>query len=168
MKSAAFILLGLVATTAAAQSLGEIAEQEKARRAALKTQSVQPSGKTVRVYTQNDIKTAMAADDTGIVEGEATKDSAVATAPRSVPAATAAPDPQEAQKQAWRTKSDAVRIELAAAERDVKAMEALGPGLTIEPNGLIQARARLTSARQRLDQLEDDARRQGIPPGWMR
>ena len=170
MKAAAFILLGLATAggqTASAQSLGEVAQKEKAKRE-LKTQSVQRSTKTVRVYTQNDIKEAVPAYDTGEVEGESAKDAAVATDAGTITVGTAAPDPQETLKQQWRTKADAIRTELAVAEADLRAMEALAPGFTIEPDGLLQARARAASVKQRLAQLEEDARRQGVPPGWMR
>jgi hypothetical protein len=166
MKAAAFILLGLVVTgggqVASAQSLGELAEKEKERR---KAQSVERSGQTVKVYGQNDVKTAMAPDDTGLVEGDSGKRTAVATTASQTPGV----DPQEAQKQQWRTRADALRNDLAAAEKDVRAWEVLGPGLTGPiPDQLVRARARLASVKQRLDQLEEEARRSGVPPGWVR
>jgi hypothetical protein len=166
MKAAAFILLGLVVNArgqvASAQSLGELAEKEKERR---KAQSVERSGQTVKVYGQNDVKTAIAADDTGVVEGDSDKRTAVAKTASQTPGV----DPQEAQMQQWRTRADALRNELAAAEKDVRAWEVLAPGLTAPiPDQLVRARARLALVKQRVDDLEDEARRSGVPPAWVR
>ena len=160
MKGAAFILLvvfGSVGPTASAQSLGEIAQKEKERR-----QSVQRTT-PVKVYGQNDVKTVTTTDDTSVVEGGLGKESAVARVETP-----AAPDPQAAEQPVWRSKADAIRAEIDAADRNVKAMEALGTGYAIPPDGLVQARNRLAAAKLRMDQLEDDARRRGIPPGWVR
>jgi hypothetical protein len=167
MKAAAFILLVMLGSggqMASAQSLGEIAEKEKERRAALKTQSVERST-PVRVYGQNDVKTAMTSDDTGVVEGQSGKSSAAAASVAN----PAAPDTQAAEQQLWRSKADAIRAEIAAADKDVRAMEALGPGLTVPlPDALVQARGRLATAKQQLDALEERARQSGVPPGWVR
>jgi hypothetical protein len=167
MKATAFMIAVLVGASggavSSAQSLGELAQKEKERRAALKTQSVQRTSGPVRVYGQNDVKTVMA-EEAEPVEGEAAKTAAVAATTPQAPAA----DPQEAQRQSWRSRGDAIRADIANADKDVKAMEALGPGLTVPPDALIQARARLASAKQQLDQLEDEARRMGVPPGWVR
>jgi hypothetical protein len=166
MKAAAFILLGLVTTAggqlAWAQSLGELAAKEKERR---KAQAVERSGQAVKVYGQNDVRTAMVADDTGLVERDSGKRAAIATTASQTPGV----DPQEAQKQQWRTRADALRSDLAAAEKDARAWETLGPGLTGPmPDQGVRAKARLASVKQRLDEFEEEARRSGVPPGWVR
>src|SRR5262249_58759724 len=103
MKAAAFILLGLVMTAgsqvASAQSLGELAAKEKERR---KAQSVERSGQTIKVYGQNDVKSGILPDDTGVVEDDAGKQAAVARTAGQTPGV----DPQEAQKPQWRTPAD--------------------------------------------------------------
>ena len=162
MKAAALILLGLVVTAgnqvASAQSLGELAAKEKERR---KAQSVERSGQTVKVYGQNDVKSGIVADDTGVVEGDSGKRTALATTPGA--------DPQEAQKQQWRTRADALRADLATAEKDARAWDVLGPGLTgPTPDQGVRAKARLATVKQRLDAFEEEARVAGVPPGWVR
>jgi len=166
MKAAAFILLGLVATAgsqmASAQSLGELAAKEKERR---KVQSVERAGQTVKAYGQNDIKAAIATDDTAMAEGDSTKRATLATTASATPGA----DPQEAQKQQWRTRADALRADLADAEKDARAWDVLGPGLTgPTPDQGVRARARLATVKQRLDAFEEEARVAGVPPGWVR
>jgi hypothetical protein len=166
MKAAALILLGLVVTAgnqvASAQSLGELAAKEKERR---KAQSVERAGQTVKVYGQNDVRAAMVADDAAVFEGESGKRTTLATTASPTPGA----DPQEAQKQQWRTRADALRSELAAAEKDARAWDVLGPGLTgPTPDQGVRARARLATVKQRLDALEEEARLAGVPPGWVR
>jgi len=166
MKAAAFILLGVVVTAraqvASAQSLGELAEKEKERR---KAQSVERPGHTIKVYGQNDVRSAMTVDDTGAVEGDSDKQTAIAKTASQTPAV----DPQEAQKEQWRTRADGLRGDLAAAEKDVRAWELLGAGLTAPiPDQLVRARARLAVVKQRVDNLEEEARRAGVPPAWVR
>jgi hypothetical protein len=166
MKAPAFILLGLVVTSASqvasAQSLGELAAKEKERR---KTQSVERSGQPIKVYGQNDVKAAILVDETGVAEDGAGKVAAVARAASQTPGV----DPQEAQKQQWRTRADALRADLAAAEKDARAWDVLGPGLTgPTPDQGVRAKARLTTVKQRLDEFEEEARLAGVPPGWVR
>jgi hypothetical protein len=166
MKAAALILLGLVVIAgrqvASAQSLGELAEKEKERR---KAQSVERSGQTVKVYGQNDLKPALPVEDTVAVEGDSDKRAAIAKTASQTPAV----DPQEAQKQEWRTRADTLRTDVATAEKDVRAWELLGAGLTTPiPDQLVRARARLAVVKQRVDELEDEARRAGVPAAWVR
>lgn len=166
MKAAAFILLGLVMTAgsqvASAQSLGELAAKEKERR---KAESVERSGRTVKVYGQNDVKSTIVADDTGVVEDDSGKRTAVARTASQTPGV----DPQEAQREQWRTRADALRADLAAAEKDARAWDVLGPGLTGPmPDQGVRAKARLAAVKQRLNDLEEEARLAGVPPGWVR
>jgi hypothetical protein len=172
MKKVALILLAGVGTafgqTASEPSLGEVARIEKERRA-LKAQAVQRTGKTITVksYTQDDIKTAMSYEEPEVAEPGKETASASSSEATPDPAAEAAAK-QEAEKQQWRAKADAIRSELAAAEREQRALETDMAGQTIPPNALLYARDRVTAAKQRLAQLEEDARRVGVPPGWVR
>jgi hypothetical protein len=171
MKAVALILLAGVGSafgqTASEPSLGEVARTEKEKRA-LKTQTVQRTGKTVAVkaYTQDDIKT-VSLDETEPEEPASATATAEASAAAPDPAAEAAAR-QETERQLWRGKADQIRTELAAAEREQSALDILAAGQTIPPNALVIARDRVSAARLRLAQLEEDARRMGVPPGWVR
>lgn len=171
MKAVALILLAGVGTafgqTASEPSLGEVARKEQEKRA-LKTQAVQRTGKTVAVktYTQDDIKTAMSYDEPEVAEPGKETAIAASTAPTPDPAAEEAGG-QEAERQQWWGRAEGIRSELAAAEKEQSALETLASGQT-PPNALLYARERVAAAKQRLVQLQEDARRVGVPPGWLR
>ncbi len=87
-----------------------------------------------------------------------------------------------AQERDWRGRGAAARAQIAAAEREVREADQSG-GQAVSQHGgdqgqadararaagrLATARARLAAAKRNLELLEESARRQGIPPGWLR
>ena len=115
-------------------------------------------------------------------------------APPPAPSGPPTPDPElaiRAQLEAsWRGRARAQREAVARAEARVKELEARVDGLRndMSPTGLLdpsrqqtreadtararaeleEARRQLALARQGSEDLEDQARRQRVPPGWLR
>jgi hypothetical protein len=93
-----------------------------------------------------------------------------------------------AQERSWRSRAKAAQAAVTAAERELKNAESqrglLGPGPLPATSGqdplvwaqkanesdarLTRARAGLEAAKKNLEQFEEEARRAGIPPGWIR
>jgi hypothetical protein len=118
----------------------------------------------------------------------------VTTLPKSAELPTPSPDAapsQAAQQEAeWRGRANALRDAIAAAEKSIPEIEdhiaALrndrNPTNLMDPNReqnrqaeianaqaqLEGVRAGLERSRQALADLEEEARRKGIPPGWLR
>lgn len=165
----AAILLASFGGAALAQSLAEVAEQEKRKRS---------KGPT-RVYTNEDLlKGASPAD----------KDKP-SPSPAAVPSPETGPD-SPGNGVAWRARAEAARAAVRGSETHVKQIEERIAMLNadVAPTGFgdpfrlqtleaqkAQARAELDKAKEALskaqkalEDLEDEARRQGIPPGWLR
>lgn len=177
MKRAAracwIVLAAAVALPAASQSLGEAARREKERRAQVK--------KPAKVVTEADLK-----------PGEPTEEPAESLPPVD----TTSPDavasrggsPQEAT---WRQKARQAHEAVSQAEQRVKDAEARLEALRLDMDptkgaldasrlqrleaerqaaqqDVEQARAQLQQAKQALETLEEEARRNSIPPGWLR
>jgi hypothetical protein len=75
----------------------------------------------------------------------------------------------------WRSRAAAAREELAKAEAAVAALQTEGGTIGNSMYERARRRAatdiaekRVARARQRLGALEDEARRAGVPPGWLR
>jgi hypothetical protein len=101
--------------------------------------------------------------------------------PPARPEPTPAVSALEAAEQQWRSRADAARADLAAAEAEVARVEASmgGPGIgvaasdqqaeQIRLNRTASARNRVESARARLNGLAEECRRSaGCAPGWVR
>ena len=100
------------------------------------------------------------------------------------------PDDSDARASAekdWRARAEAARSALAAAEKELHTAEEYNGtprGAYLEKGQIkivdverlnregeerkTRARASLEKAKQSLEQLEESARRQGVPPGWLR
>ena len=155
----------VVPATAAAQSLGEVAERTTKER----------KGKGGKVYTN---------DDLGAEHG--------APQPSVAATATEAPKPAPTMDpaQRWRRDAKARRDAITRAEGKVAAAQArvesllvdLNPTNVMDPNrlqtleadrakaaaDLEAAKDELAKARQALEDLEEEARKSGVPPGWLR
>jgi len=90
-----------------------------------------------------------------------------------------------AQERSWRSRAKAAQAAVAAAEGEVKSAESqrglLGPGpqtyqgqnewarsANAADARLARARTALETAKKNLEKFEEEARRAGIPPGWIR
>lgn len=95
------------------------------------------------------------------------------------------------QERSWRSRAESARAVIVSAEKELAAAEQAKSGLGIQPDGrdkvnpgleqnkwrsgvqdagqrVKRAQSMLDSAKRNLDRLEEDARRQGVPPGWLR
>jgi hypothetical protein len=170
----------LAGVTAAAQSLGELARQEEARRKAIASPG--------KVYTNDSLK----------------RDTSKPVAPPAAPAQGAAPaaadsspEPpaQEAKKDEprrdetyWRKRMEGARLALSRAQIFAEALQSRINGLSTDfaarddpaQRAVIaqereKALAELDRVKQEIQQLtkgitdiQDEARRASVPPGWLR
>lgn len=182
------LILPLLESTALGQSLGEAAAREKDKRA-------KRGATATRSYTGDDLKTApkpgsetdsasagtapilMSGD--GTEEGSSTSEDAEGGASSS-----------DSDERAWRQRMKEHRDAIAAAEQAIRASEERlarlmsdrDPVGLMDPNrlqtiesqkneamqALESAQRDLAGARQALQNLEEEARRNNIPPGWLR
>ena len=173
-----FIPLTLLTTAVAwplvAQSLGEVAARTNKER----------KGAPAKVYTNDDLEAGRSAP-----EGQGTVSTpgpahAAPSGQAPVPAPTM--DPAERWRRDAKQRRDAVtraetkaaaiqaRIDALMLDRDPvnvadpNRMQTLEAARVKALQDLETAKAELSQARQALEDLEEDARKQGIPPGWLR
>ncbi len=190
MKRLCFLLVALfvVASTAAAQSLADVAKQEEARRKAIKTPS--------KVYTDKDLKKTAPPPQAAAPAGQ--PQAPAGEAPAAEPPAQVAAQPpakeaagqQEPEKDEtwWRNRITEARNRLARTKLLHDAMQTRINSLTndwaardnpIERQQLAQDRANALGELQRLKDeidaqtkaiadIEEEARQAGVPPGWLR
>jgi hypothetical protein len=167
-----------------AQSLGDVAKREEEK----KKKSGKPPA-TAKVYTDEDLKKAHDADSSAVnflPENEGLQ------ASRSSPADSSSGGSEGGGRgeKYWRKQAAERRDVFQEAEKRVKNLEArlaalrydTSPTNTQDPNRLQnrdrelvqleqeleEARRELERARQARDNLEDEARRAGALPGWVR
>lgn len=175
--------IGLAALAAHAQSLGDLARREAERRKAVKVPA--------KVYTNENILPALPVTpppDEAAAPGAAAASTPAVQAERPPTPAERPPDDPRKTESYWRERITAARQQ---RDRNIVYMEALQSRI----NGLWAdftarddpaQRAVIAAERQRaLDELErlkqeqanlekqildieDDARRSGVPPGWIR
>jgi hypothetical protein len=179
-----WVALGLGLLLAAApvrgQSLAEVARKEQERRKQIKTPS--------RVYTNEDLKGARAPLTTGAATAEA-KPAAAPSEGGAAPAAQppAASDPKK-DEQAWRERIAKAREELERQELFLQALQSRATGLYAEftarddpaqrllierdrqrvLNEMERVKADIERLRKAVADIEEEARRAGVPPGWLR
>ena len=162
------LLLAAAAAPAIPQSLGEVAERTNKQR----------KGTPAKVYTNDDLSEAHSAPEQKVAAAAAAAPVAPAPAPTMDPA------------QRWRRDAKARRDAIARAEAKVAAVQARLDALLIDrdptnvmdPNRLQTleaerakatqeletAKGELAKAQQDLESLEEEARKSGVPPGWLR
>ncbi len=186
------IFLGVVADTAVAQSLADVARQEAARR-----QQGSTGVPTTRVLTNADLPAAAVVAPAGATTApadgqppeavaEATPSEGIAAeGPRdgSAPAADTVPADEQA---VWRARAGRVNAALAAAQVQLRQLRALSDRLSLEAqasNTAIAARAQAERVvlRDQIAQAEDktaearaeyailvhDSRTAAVPPAWI-
>lgn len=182
-----FVLVSCAAATAAAQSLVEVARQERLRREALARQAG-PDAAPTRVYTDADLvysgRLTMRVDDQARDAGA--EPGAAATEP-----ATPAAPPETAgagDEERWRNRMAEARQALEQAERraaelqtrvnrlwaDFTARDDPAQRAAIEQDRaaaldeLEETEAEADELARAIIDLRDEARRAGVPPGWLR
>ena len=182
-KSSARVLFGValaavMAATASAQSLGEMAKKEADRRKAIKS-----SGK---VLTGDSIRSVPAPSPATVPPPAPAAGGAGAGA-----AATEKPKPEvdrKAQELAWRQRIQGARDSLQRSQMFAEALQSRINGLTADftarddpaqravvANDRQKALAELDRVKNDIVQqtkaiadIQEEARRAGVPPGWLR
>ena len=176
------------------KSLGEVAREKKAASPAAKTPSPSPEPSPGRVFTNEDLPAQPSPPAIASPGPAGTGRGTVTTLPKSaeVPAPPASSGSSDAAQReaAWRGRASALRDAITAAEKSIPEIEDRIAGLRndrnptnlMDPNReqnrqaeiakaqaeLESMRAGLERSRQALADLEEEARRKGIPPGWLR
>jgi hypothetical protein len=180
-----FAVALLVAVPASAQSLGELAKREQARKKAT------PAAK--KTYTNDDLKQLPPPSGT---PGKATDDATKSADAKPADAKSSDPQKVDEKKPAEPAKDEAYwRARITAAREDIRRNEAFKEALQSRINGLTAdfsarddpyQRAKIADDRQKalaemarvsddiekmkkaISDIEDEARRAGVPPGWLR
>jgi hypothetical protein len=177
------VLTVVMATSAAAQSLGEIARKEEARR-----KSVKEAGK---VYTNDSVRgaeSAAAPVPVTLSTPEATPPSPSGTQQEPNAKPTTKPDEPKKDEAYWRGRMTEVRDGLARAQTLQEALQSRINALNADfvnrddpvqrskvASDRQKALAELERVKQEIQQLQkaitdsqEEARRAGVPPGWVR
>lgn len=196
-RGALFWMLLCLALAAGAAEARQGQEQEEKEKPAERTEQAretdassseakgapEPKAKP-RVYTNEDLKTA--GEGGGIVTSPV-----IEGLPRPAPRRSGAAGGDEPSEAEWRSRANAARDRIGKAEARVEALEqriaevrqdrdpqagVLSPyreqerqaRLTEAREDLEEAEAELDAARKALEDLRREARRAGVPPGWLR
>jgi hypothetical protein len=173
-------ILVLLPAMVFAQSLGEVAEKEKKRR-----EQNAKSGTKAPVITEEELK-----NNKGQLANDPNDPSAIANQassgrPASGGSSAPATAPTGRDEQAWRSRAAQARARLAQATKTYETLNSqyLAPGESFVSRKtgqtivrdkeqlqqmVAQAKAQMVAAQKALDDLEESARRQNIPPGWLR
>ena len=183
-----WLAVALVASSAAAQSLAEVARKEQERRKAVKE-----AGK---VYTNDNVKPSPAPPP---VPAAAEKKDAPATTAEKKGAEQKTPEQQKAEdaktdsgevrdEKYWRERITAVRTQLERSNIFLEALQSRVNALTNDftarddpaQRALIgedrqralaemeRVRLDIQSLKKQIEGIEEEARRSNVPPGWLR
>jgi hypothetical protein len=172
-------LAGAIAATAGAQSLGELAKQEEARRKAIKAPGKVLTNDTIRSIPVPSPGSVSAAASTPSKD----KDSDASADKKAKPEG----DPK-AKEDAWRKRMQGARDGLQRAEVFAEALQSRINGLSADFTARDDPAQRAAVADQRqkalaeLDRvkneivqqtkaiadIQDEARKASVPPGWLR
>jgi hypothetical protein len=170
-------LAAMIAATAAAQSLGDVAKQEEARRKAVKTPGKVLTNDTIRSIPVPSAGAVPASASTPTKESDASADKK--------------PKPEDdpkAKEAAWRKRMQGARDALRRAEVFAEALQSRINGLTADftarddpaqraavANERQKALAELDRVKNEIVQqtkaiadIQDEARKASVPPGWLR
>jgi hypothetical protein len=175
------VLATALAAPAAAQSLGDLAKQEEARRKAIK--------KPGKVLTVDSLRAGAPPSTSAPAPPSSPEPASTAgkagDAPKDKPKPEADPKAQEAS---WRTKMQGARDALQRSQVFAEALQSRINGLTTDVTSRDDPaqRAAVATDRQKalaelnrvkddiarqtkaIADIQDEARRGGIPPGWVR
>jgi len=176
-----------------ARSLGEVARDKKTASPAAKT-SPSPEPSPGRVFTNEDLPVQPSPPAIASPGPAGAGRGTVTTLPKTAALPTPSPDAAAAeaaqQEILWRGRADNLRFTIAATEKNIAELEDKiaairndrSPTNLMDPNReqtrqaemakaqaqLESAQSALAAARQAQSDLEEEARRKGIPPGWLR
>jgi hypothetical protein len=180
-----------------AKSLAEVAREKRAASPAAKTASPSPEPSPGHVFTNEDLPaqpSPPAIPSPGTGRGTVTKLPPTAAVPATPPPASNSSDLAASRSAAeeesgWRGRAKGLRDAVSSGEKTVMDLEGRiaelrndrSPTNLMDPNreqtrqaeitkaqaALESAKAALEISRQGLADLEEEARRKGIPPGWL-
>ncbi|MGH9321297.1 MAG: hypothetical protein ACRD3V_15605 [Vicinamibacteria bacterium] len=160
------VVLSLGSAVASAQSLAEVAKKEKERRTTNK-------GDSKRVITDRELTSSFP----GLPTSSTTGSSRESTEEAEAGAGEGAAEPQDETKTQdyWQNRVKTSKDKIAKIEQQLQS-ENWGDGqrVGVDPRGMNnlsgrqQAEQQLTAARAELDAVRTEARRAGVPPGWVR
>ena len=176
----------LSAATPSGQTLGEVAKKEAERRKA------QPEGG--KVYTNKDLPASAQKPATPAPSAEAPAqtpaDPVAAATAQKADEAKAADQPQGEQKDQayWKGRMAAAREELRRSEMFAEALQtrvnslnrdfnsrdnpaqrsAIGADRTEALNELTRVKQEVERGKKQIADIEEEARKAGVPPGWVR
>jgi DNA repair exonuclease SbcCD ATPase subunit len=176
-----------------AQSLGEVAKREEEKQEKKKKKSGKPPA-TVKVYTDEDLKKAREAESGAVTvlpeNGNLEAAAAASSDDDEVVSGEGGPVRRKGKEAYWRNRATQVREAAQEADNKVKELEAriaalrndMSPTNVMDPNrlqsrdrelraamdSLDATRSAAETARKALADLEEEARRAGVPPGWVR
>lgn len=181
------VVLGLMAGSASAQTLADLAKKEQERR--------KDAAPATKVITNKDLKPAAkpetapaAADAAGAAEAKEGDAKDPAAADKGAQDKKEAAGNPATDEESWRKRAAAVREELRRNEMFAQALRTRINSLTrdyqsrddfAQRNKLAEERADAVNelarveqdierAKKASDDLEDEARKAGVPPGWLR
>jgi hypothetical protein len=194
MNRVAFLMLLLGAPVLAqAQSLGEVAKREQEKQEKKKKSGKPPA--TVKVYTDDDLKKARETESGALTvlpeNGNLEAASAASSGDDEVVSGEGRPvGGRKRNEEYWRNRATQLREAAQEADNKVKELEAriaalrndMSPTNVQDPNrlqsrdrelreamdSLDATRSAAETARKTLADLEEEARRAGVPPGWVR
>lgn len=170
-----------VSTSMTGQSLTEVAKKEKKRR-----EKNQQQGVKVRVIQEEEVSTDETEANTS--DESADEDAVDSALPLSRGDSTAPSSPagsdRKRQEAEWRARLSEVKSRLSDAKERFEFLSGLHltPGeYYVDENGqplitsleqlrqmVSQAKADRDAAQKALDDLKEEARKAGVPPGWLR
>jgi hypothetical protein len=186
------LLMSLAAIVpASGQSLAELARQEEARRKAIKTPAKVYTNQNIRGGTPVPGGSAPASSTPATASPKPASPSSTdtsATAPAAVSAAQPAPAAEPKGEAYWKKRIDTAREALSRAQIFAEALQSRINALSADfvarddpaQRAVIagdrqKALAELDRVRQEIAQqtkdiaaIQDEARRAGVPPGWLR
>jgi hypothetical protein len=147
------------------QSLGAAAEKERQRRRAQKA----PASKT---YTDQDLDAGGRKPAADTTAPGRTADTAEPAPPPSPPDETTTPALDKDLERSWRLRFAQARERVARAEAGswkTRIETVFVAGIPVQQQvRVFEETEELRSARKALEDLEDELRRAGLPPGWGR
>ena len=184
----ALVLVSAAAAPATAQSLVEVARQERLRREVLARQAG-PDAAPPKVYTDADlVHSGRLTVRIGDAAPDPTAGSGAAATRSEAPAPPSSGAAAAGDEERWRDRMTAARQALEQAELRAAALQTRVDGLWADFTSrddpaqraaleqerqaglaeLDEARAAIDALARAVADLRDEARRAGVPPGWLR
>jgi hypothetical protein len=162
--------LTVLASSALAQSLAELADKEKKRRSEVKG--------TAKVISERELQTGRRVTSLPNDSAAAASNQGEGAVGSEETAAAAEPEVDETTtREYWLNRVNAANEKIAALEEKLQSPESdWGGGMRTDVNPVGQRNlshrqeieSQLAAARAELAQIQDEARRAGVPAGWVR